>query len=74
MKLNVSASECGLICNALERQDLADSEEIKTIYGMICDEVWLYFKNEIFKGDIVKADEHYSMWCKEYGLFDARYI
>ena len=74
MNLIVSPSECGLICKALEQQNLADSEEIKTIHGMICDEVWIYFKNDVFKGDIIKADEYYSMWCKEFGLSDARYI
>jgi hypothetical protein len=73
MNIIVSPSECGIICHALEALKSPDSEEIKNIYGMICDEVYLHFKNDVFSGDELKAHEYYSIWFDEFKLTDARY-
>lgn len=73
MNIIVSASELGIICRALEALKSPDDEDIMNIYGMICDEVYLYFKNDVFKGDTVRASEYFHMWSEENKLTDARY-
>jgi len=72
MNIVVSPSEVGIICHALEALKSLDDEDIKNIYGMLCDEVYLHFKST-FNGDVVRANEYYAMWYNEFKLTDARY-